>query len=74
MVTQTREEAGVEKKGSTHMFRHTTATLMLEHGADIRYVQEMLGHKNLGTTQIYTHVAIQKLQEVYERTHPSTVD
>ncbi|EKO26102.1 putative site-specific tyrosine recombinase XerC [Leptospira interrogans serovar Grippotyphosa str. 2006006986] len=74
MVTQTREEAGVEKKGSTHMFRHTTATLMLEHGADIRHVQEMLGHKNLGTTQIYTHVAIQKLQEVYERTHPSTVD
>lgn len=53
------------------MFRHTTATLMLENGADIRHIQEMLGHKDLGTTQIYTHVAIRKLKEVYEKTHPS---
>ncbi|MFQ3870575.1 tyrosine-type recombinase/integrase [Leptospira kirschneri] len=74
MVTHMRKQAGVEKKGSTHMFRHTTATLMLENGADIRHVQEMLGHKSLGTTQIYTHVAIQKLQEVYERTHPSELE
>ncbi|OQM33279.1 recombinase XerC [Leptospira interrogans] len=70
-VTQAKEQAGVEKKGSTHMFRHTTATLMLENGADIRHIQEMLGHKDLGTTQIYTHVAIRKLKEVYEKTHPS---
>lgn len=70
-VTQARKKAGVEKKGSTHMFRHTTATLMLDNGADIRYVQEMLGHKDLNSTQIYTQVAIRKLQEVYEKTHPS---
>ncbi|WP_411783378.1 tyrosine-type recombinase/integrase [Leptospira kirschneri] len=70
-VTQAKKKAGVEKKGSTHMFRHTTATLMLENGADIRHIQEMLGHKDLGTTQIYTHVAIRKLKEVYEKTHPS---
>lgn len=53
------------------MFRHTTATLMLDNGADIRHVQEMLGHRDLNSTQIYTHVAIRKLQEVYENTHPS---
>ncbi|WP_372788615.1 tyrosine-type recombinase/integrase [Leptospira kirschneri] len=70
-VTQAKKKAEVEKKGSTHMFRHTTATLMLENGADIRHIQEMLGHKDLGTTQIYTHVAIRKLKEVYEKTHPS---
>ncbi|EMJ92324.1 tyrosine-type recombinase/integrase [Leptospira alstonii] len=71
IVREALEKAGVEKKGATHMFRHTTATLMLENGADIRYVQEMLGHKDLNSTQIYTHVAIRKLKEVYESTHPS---
>lgn len=71
MVTDARKRAGVTKEGSTHMFRHTTATLMLENGADIRYVQEMLGHSNLSSTQIYTHVAIRKLKEVHENTHPS---
>lgn len=74
MVTEARKEAGITKKGSTHMFRHTTATLMLENGADIRYVQEMLGHSDLSSTQIYTHVAIRKLKEVYEKTHPSEKD
>jgi integrase/recombinase XerD len=43
---------------------------MLEHGADIRYVQELLGHAKLETTQVYTHVAIGKLKEVHARTHP----
>ncbi|EKN87845.1 putative site-specific tyrosine recombinase XerC [Leptospira interrogans str. 2003000735] len=71
VVKAAKEKAGVEKKGSTHMFRHTTATLMLDNGADIRHVQEMLGHQDLNSTQIYTHVAIRKLQEVYENTHPS---
>jgi integrase/recombinase XerD len=74
MVTEARKESGVMKNGSTHMFRHTTATLMLENGADIRYVQEMLGHSDLSSTQVYTHVAIRKLKEVYERTHPSERD
>lgn len=62
--------SGVEKEGSCHMFRHTMATLMLEGGADIRYVQEMLGHITLQATQIYTKVAIGKLQEIHAKTHP----
>lgn len=68
------EKSGVEKKGSCHLFRHTMATLMLENGADIRYIQEMLGHSSLETTQIYTKVAIKKLQEVYDLTHPSKLE
>jgi integrase/recombinase XerD len=62
--------AGIEKKGSCHLFRHTMATLMLENGADIRYIQQILGHSSLTTTQIYTHVAIKKLKEVHSATHP----
>jgi len=57
-----------------HLFRHAMATLMLENGADIRYVQEMLGHAWLNTTEIYTHVNIQKLIEVHRLTHPAKVD
>ncbi|XDD51145.1 tyrosine-type recombinase/integrase [Leptospira sp. WS92.C1] len=71
MTTKYREQSGVTKQGSTHMFRHTTATLMLDNGADIRYIQEMLGHRRLNSTQVYTHVAISKLKEVYDRTHPA---
>jgi integrase/recombinase XerD len=63
--------AELGKRGSCHLFRHTMATLMLEHGADVRYVQEMLGHAKLETTEIYTHVSIRKLQEVHARTHPA---
>jgi integrase/recombinase XerD len=65
------ERAGVGKKGSCHLFRHTCATLMLEGGADIRYIQEMLGHANVSTTQIYTQVSIRKLKAVHTLTHPS---
>ena len=62
--------SGVGKAGSCHIFRHTCATVMLEHGADIRHVQEQLGHACLQTTQIYTHVSIRKLKEVHSLTHP----
>lgn len=65
------DAAGVKKRQAVHIFRHTTATGMLDNGADIRHVQEMLGHEILSTTQIYTHVAIRKLKEVYDKTHPS---
>jgi integrase/recombinase XerD len=65
------EAAGITKRGSCHLFRHAMATQMLENGADVRYIQEMLGHENLGTTQVYTHVSIGKLQAVHAATHPA---
>jgi integrase/recombinase XerD len=63
--------AGVDKIGSAHLLRHACATHMLEGGADIRFIQEMLGHANLETTEIYTHVSIDKLIAVHASTHPS---
>jgi len=62
--------AGIEKRGSCHLLRHTVATLMLEGGADIRYVAEMLGHTRLETTQRYTRVSIDRLRTVHAATHP----
>ena len=64
------DAAELGKHGSCHLFRHSMATLMLEGGADVRFVQEMLGHAKLETTQIYTRVSIKKLQEVHALTHP----
>jgi integrase/recombinase XerD len=63
--------SGIGKRGACHLFRHAAATLMLEGGADVRFVQEMLGHTKLETTQIYTQVSITKLREVYMLTHPA---
>ena len=60
-----------DKKGSCHLFRHSTATLMLDAGADVRHVAEMLGHQKLETTMGYTRVSMGKLQEVHARTHPA---
>lgn len=65
------KESGVGKAGGCHLFRHTCATLMLENGADTRFIQQLLGHANLGTTQIYTNVSISQLQRVHEMTHPA---
>jgi integrase/recombinase XerD len=62
--------AAIGKTGACHLFRHTMATLMLEHGADIRFIQQMLGHAKLETTQIYTQVSIRKLKEIHTATHP----
>lgn len=53
------------------MFRHTMATLMLEGGADVRYIQQMLGHSRLETTEVYTHVSIRTLKAVHSATHPA---
>jgi integrase/recombinase XerD len=64
------KKANISKSGGCHMFRHSMATLMLEGGADIRYIQEMLGHESLQSTQIYTRVSIDKLKEVHKKTHP----
>ena len=64
-------KAGVAKRGSCHLLRHSVATLMLEGGADIRYVAELLGHARLETTQRYTHVSIERLRAVHAATHPA---
>jgi integrase/recombinase XerD len=59
------------KRGACHLFRHTMATLMLENGADIRFIQQMLGHARLDTTQIYTQVSIRQLKQIHSATHPA---
>ena len=66
------KKAELGKQGSCHIFRHTMATLMLENGADIRYIQQMLGHTSLRTTQIYTQVSIKQLKSVHKLTHPAS--
>ena len=65
-------KAGLEKTGGCHLFRHACATHMLENGADIRYVQEQLGHSSLQTTQVYAQVSLAKLKEAHAKTHPSS--
>ena len=65
------DRANIGKRGGCHLFRHTMATLMLENGADVRYIQAMLGHAELSTTSIYTQVAIRMLKEIHAATHPS---
>jgi integrase/recombinase XerD len=70
LIAKRVDAAGIGKRGSCHLFRHTMATLMLEGGADIRFIQAMLGHAELSTTQIYTQVAISQLSQVHAMTHP----
>ncbi len=65
---------GIDYRGSCHLLRHTAATLMMENGADLRSLQQFLGHARLNTTQIYTHVSIKRLQEVHRKTHPAKPD
>ena len=72
LVREYVKASGVKKQGSCHLFRHTVATLMLENGADIRAIQELLGHRSLETTQIYTQVSILRLKAVHGATHPVT--
>jgi len=60
------------RKGGCHLLRHTCATHMLDNGADTRFIQQLLGHASLETTQIYTQVSIKQLQEVHTRTHPAS--
>jgi len=71
-VRQYLVKVGVKQRGACHLLRHTAATLMMENGADLRSLQEFLGHSRIRATQIYTHVSIKRLKEVHRRTHPAT--
>ncbi len=73
MLRRTTHEAGIRKQVSPHTFRHSFATHLMESGADIRVVQEMLGHSSVSTTEIYTHLDQRFLREQMERYHPRSV-
>ena len=68
------DQANIGKRGSCHLFRHTCATLMLEGGADVRFIQALLGHAKLETTGIYTQVSIKQLKDVHTLTHPAKIN
>ena len=71
LVRDYMEASGIGKRGGCHVFRHAMATHMLDNGADVVFIQRMLGHADISTTQVYTQVSVGKLAEIYRATHPA---
>ena len=71
LVKKYMKQANIDVVGSCHLLRHAMATHMLENGADIRFIQVMLGHEDLSSTEIYTQVSVEKLREIHRATHPA---
>lgn len=71
LISKYKRRAGVSKPGASNLYRHTTATTLLDNGADLLTVQKVLGHASVSTTQIYTHVAVRKMSDDYQKFHPA---